>query len=525
VRKEFLSVEVRTRTDHFKLTLRARKDVDLMEYLRTMVAQRGAHSARLDESSSFAASSYGSKSQDQEELRILQQLERCTSHANILIPQHAHLPPLNIIIMTIGTRGDVQPYIALGVRLQSEGHQVTIATHAEFEEFVTSYDLRFACLPGNPHDLIELCVRQKGITPRFLREAADRFLTFLEDLLYVAWNVCQNQDVIIEAPMIQAGIHVAEKLRVPHFFAFTMPFCPTKEYSNPMVPVPMGGMFQHSLNKMSHLLIEKALWLPLRSRINRFRELCCELPPLGLGEGSHTPERKTPFLYCFSSLLVPKPADWPDWVHVCGYWNLQQTTTDYSPDPALAEFLAQGEAPVYIGFGSIVQEDAEHMWEIVINAIQQCHQRVILSCGWTSLAPEMIQLLEENPDVFCLGACPHDWLFRQVRAVCHHGGAGTTATGLLCGRPTLVVSFFGDQPFWGKRVSDLGLGTTIPYEQLTTPKLADALDLIAASESMQVEATRIAERLAQEDGLSNATQSIYRHVSSFCAAQSQADSL
>lgn len=416
--------------------------------------------------------------------------------------------PLRIIFLSIGTRGDVQPYIALGLRLQAEGHKVTIATHLEFQNFVSSYGLQYRMLPGNPRDLMDLCVSKGFFTVKFMQEAVAKFVDLMEQLLWISWQVCQDHDVIIEAPMIQAGVHIAEKLNVQHFIAFTMPFSRTKEYGNPFIPLKF-------YNKFSHLVIEQMLWLPLSSRINRFRVECCNLPPLKLKEGGTLNiKRQTPFLYCFSASVVPKPIDWPEWVNICGYWTLDQSSSSYQPDKKLLQFIEQSkEKPVYVGFGSIVV-DADELWSIVLPGILDSGKRVVLSCGWTSLNEEKRKIFEGNENIFCIDSCPHDWLFPRMKAAVHHGGAGTTAASLLAACPTFIISFFGDQPFWGKRVVELGAGATIPYSQLTKENFASTVKFVSECRSVKKNVQKISKILRNEDGLTNAVENIYRHVSS-----------
>lgn len=476
--------------------------------------------------------------QEQIEYKIIHDLEKSISSYNILQITNVPLQKLKIIILSIGTRGDVQPYIALGIRLQSEGHQVTIATHQEFQEFVCSYGLHYRMLPGNPRDLMELCVSKGMFTPTFMKMAVNKFIDVMDQLMWVSWQVCQDQDVIIEAPMIRAGVHISEKLKIPHFIAFTMPFSTTKEYCNPFLTIQQSNSspssISSSFNLFSYFLIERMFWHPMRSRVNRFREECCDLPPLGLNDGANlTIERKVPFLYCFSSVIVPKPMDWPDWVNISGYWLLNQnnhhSNSSFQPSSELIQFINESnslkynyQGCIYVGFGSIVvsEDDVDRLWEIILSGIIESGLRVILSCGWTELNPEKQKLIENNENIFAIGSCPHDWLFPQMKAVCHHGGAGTTATGLYAACPTFIVSFFGDQPFWGNRVSQLGVGSTVSWSELTPQNFASNLLSVSYSDDMKMKAKDIAKKLQNEDGISNAIQHIYRYVGHFNASHS-----
>ena len=183
-----------------------------------------------------------------------------------------------------------------------------------------------------------------------------------------------------------------------------------------------------------------------------------------------------------SPALIPKPKDWSHHVSISGFYFLD-LAQNYTPEPALAQFLAAGEPPVYIGFGSIVVDDPNAMTTMIFEAVKKTGRRALVSKGWGGLGADELGI----PDgVFMLGNCPHDWLFKHVSAVVHHGGAGTTAAGIAAGRPTVVVPFFGDQQFWGAMVARAGAGPDpIPYKNLTAEKLAGAINEALKPESLE----------------------------------------
>lgn len=208
-----------------------------------------------------------------------------------------------------------------------------------------------------------------------------------------------------------------------------------------------------------------------------------------------------------SPALLPKPPDWPNCIDVCGFAFLA-SGADYKPPDELVAFLKEGPPPIYVGFGSIVVDRPRKLTEIVFTAIQKTGQRAIVSKGWGGLGDG--QEIPEN--IFLLGACSHDWLFQYVSCVVHHGGAGTTAVGLKLGRPTVIVPFFGDQPFWGSIVARYGFGPApIPYKELTVDKLADAIRE-ALKPSARQKAREVSEKIGLELGLENAVSSFHRHL-------------
>jgi UDP-glucoronosyl and UDP-glucosyl transferase len=194
--------------------------------------------------------------------------------------------------------------------------------------------------------------------------------------------------------------------------------------------------------------------------------------------------------------LIPKPKDWDHHITISGFFFLS-LASNYQPDPDLANFLASGPPPIYIGFGSIVVEDPNAMTKLIFEAIKETGQRAFVSKGWGGLGGNEL----DKPDgVFMLGNCPHDWLFQHVSCVVHHGGAGTTAAGIALGRPTVIVPFFGDQPFWGAMVARAGAGPSpIPFKELTSERLANAILEALKPETLE-RAKELGERIREEKG-------------------------
>jgi UDP:flavonoid glycosyltransferase YjiC (YdhE family) len=204
--------------------------------------------------------------------------------------------------------------------------------------------------------------------------------------------------------------------------------------------------------------------------------------------------------------LIPKPKDWGHHVSIAGFFFLN-LASNYTPAPDLAEFLAAGEPPVYIGFGSIVVDDPNAMTTMIFEAVKTTGRRALVSKGWGGLGGDDLNVPE---GVFMLGNVPHDWLFKHVAAVVHHGGAGTTAAGIAAGRPTVVVPFFGDQPFWGAMVAKAGAGPDpIPYKDLTAEKLANAINEALKPELLS-KAAELSARISKEQGSQVGAQSFHQ---------------
>ena len=256
-------------------------------------------------------------------------------------------------------------------------------------------------------------------------------------------------------------------------------------------------------------MIEILTWQGLGDIINRFRAKCLGLDPVSLIWAPGMLQRlKVPHTYCWSPALIPKPKDWGPHISISGFYFLN-LASNYTPAPDLQAFLDAGPTPVYIGFGSIVLDDPNAMTELIFEAVRKTGQRVLLSKGWGGMGADELRI----PDgVFMLGNVPHDWLFNHVSCVVHHGGAGTTAAGITAGRPTLVVPFFGDQPFWGAMVARAGAGPDpIHHKQLTADKLADAINFSLKPESLE-RAKELASKIAAERGSDMGAQSFHQYL-------------
>ncbi|USW56180.1 Putative pleckstrin domain, UDP-glucuronosyl/UDP-glucosyltransferase, GRAM domain-containing protein [Septoria linicola] len=400
---------------------------------------------------------------------------------------------LKITCLTIGSRGDVQPYIALCKGFLADGHQPTIATHAEFRPWVERHGIAFKEVDGDPAELMRICVENGMFTPSFFLEANGKFRSWLDDLLVSSWKACQGADLVIDSPSAMSGIHIAEALEVPYFRAFTMPWTRTRAYPHAFA-VPRqkrGGAGQ----------------------INRWRGKTLKLGPTSL---DRLQQNKVPFLYNFSPSVVPQPLDFSDWIKVTGYWFLDEGT-DYTPPEELAGFIKKArdddQKLVYIGFGSVTVSDSRQLMQQIVDAVVKADVRCILSKGWsdrfekaeTKLAP-----LELPSCIHQIRAAPHDWLFKQVDAVVHHGGAGTTGASLRVGVPTIIKPFFGDQFFFATRVEDLGVGMHL--KKVTANQLGKALWIATHDARMRTKARLLGEAIRSENGVGTAINAVYRDL-------------
>ena len=409
---------------------------------------------------------------------------------------------MHITMLTLGTRGDVQPFIALGVGLQQAGHQVQLATYSDFESLIRSYGLSFSRISGDAQTTMLEEAGQKAVDASgnpivFMRRYAETLEPIVERVLVDSWAACQGADAIIAHATAFWGYDIAEKLAIPFYLAGLQPYSPNRDFAHPMMPpnLPLGYVF----NPLTYVLIQQIFWQPFRKPVNTWRSKTLNLPIWRQNPFRGKGWLQIPILYGYSPTVVPTPRNWPEHHRVTGYWFLE-SPSNFSPPSELVSFLEAGKPPVYIGFGSMTGRQPELMAEIVLAALAKSGQRGILLTGWGGIGNADLP-----ESVFKLDAIPHDWLFPKMAAIVHHGGAGTTAASLRAGAPTIVVPFTADQPFWGHRVMQLGVGPKpIPRKTLTVDRLAAAIKTAVGDGAMRKRAAALGQKIRSEDGVAQA---------------------
>ncbi|KAF3452428.1 hypothetical protein FNV43_RR02861 [Rhamnella rubrinervis] len=420
------------------------------------------------------------------------------------------IPPLQIVMLIVGTRGDVQPFVAIGKRLQEYGHRVRLATHANFKDFVQTAGLEFFPLGGDPKVLAGYMVKHKGFLPSGPSEIPIQ-RNQIKEIIFSLLPACQEPDpeskiqfkadAIIANPPAYGHTHVAEALKVPLHIFFTMPWTPTSEF-----PHPLSRVKQQIGYRLSYQIVDALIWLGIRDIINDFRKKKLKLRRMTYIGGSYSSSPDVPYGYIWSPHLVPKPKDWGPKIDVVGFCFLD-LASNYEPPDSLVKWLEEGEKPIYIGFGSLPVQEPEKMTNIIVQALEITGQRGIINKGWGGLG----NLKEPKKFVYLLDNCPHDWLFLHCSAVVHHGGAGTTAAGLKAACPTAIVPFFGDQPFWGERVHARGVGPApIPVDEFTLEKLVDAIRFMLDPQ-VKERALQLSKAMENEDGVTGAVRAFYKH--------------
>jgi sterol 3beta-glucosyltransferase len=409
------------------------------------------------------------------------------------------------MLLTVGTRGDVQPLIALGKGLKAAGFHPVLAAETRFAEQaqqhgidhcpitarmmeITSTAAGAQIIAGQNNKLAML----KQVVP-MMKQIMPMLREMLDSIAAAAQQI-QPQAIVFH-PKSMAGASLAEKYNMPAFIGFGIPaLTPTREFPNMLFTTKSLGL----LNRATYSLFNISSIAPYRRMINTWRR---EKLGLSNSKAEFAPPA-IPMLYHYSTHVAPRPADWDANNFVTGYWFLDEMGAWQPPDD-LQTFLESGEPPVYIGFGSMPAEDAEAKTRIVMDAVQKSGKRAVIAAGWGGLKAT------SNGNIFALDAAPHDWLFPRMSAVVHHGGAGTTAAGLRAGKPTVICPFFGDQPYWGERMRVLGAGPApLPQRKLNADDLAKAITEATMNTAMRDKAEALGAAIRAEDGVCKAVEII-----------------
>ncbi len=400
-----------------------------------------------------------------------------------------------ITILCSGSRGDFQPYIALAQQLKKLGKDVRIAASKSFEGFIRGYGIDV--FP------VEADIETLNVDPKLLKAAgsADNPLKMLlafnkmkEYGIYMVndyYSACDGSELIIYHPGCTIGYFAAQKFGVPSVLASPFPMHKTKEY----LSVVMYGKTKSNVltNKISYAMIQGMLWMASKDSVKGFWKKRFGKAPdnFGCPFERHT-DKKHPAIVSCSNYVFKRPQDWNENIYQNGYWFVEEPS-EYRPSDELAAFLDACDKPVYIGFGSMTSlEKHDGLAEIAVEALIISGKRGII-CGMGR--PEN---LPEN--IIAIDGAPHTWLFERVSAVCHHGGAGTTAAGFKAGVPSIIIPFSNDQFAWAHRAYDLGVGSKpIPKKELSAEKLADAIRN-ALTDEIVANADNLGKKIASENG-------------------------
>lgn len=412
---------------------------------------------------------------------------------------------MKVLIFTLGTRGDVQPFIALAQGLQQKGHNVVVAAPHRFGDFIKSHGVTFAGVDEGPMRIMDGsdagAIIEGGLKARL--KQAKTMPAMFKQTLEDCWDIAskgagRNADIIIHNGQILAGQHIAEVLHVPAVLALPLPmYVPTKEFAwaGSAMPTHLPGF----LNKLTYLGM-KGPEIMFGKVVEQWRQETLHLPkrkdslnPMVTPDGHHAT-----VLHAFSPSVIPPAKDWPKEVITTGYWNLQENPTPL-PEETTA-FIAAGDAPIFVGFGSMLGKNPERITQVVVEAAKRTGKRLVIGAGWGGLSVD-----DSSQDtVHVVRDVDYSSLFPQMAAIVHHGGAGTTGTAFASGRPQIICPFVGDQPFWAHRAYLLGVAPKpLPQQKLTADALAKAI-MQTADSGMQDNARQLKNKLEGEHGVEKA---------------------
>jgi UDP:flavonoid glycosyltransferase YjiC (YdhE family) len=409
---------------------------------------------------------------------------------------------LRITILTLGSRGDVEPYLGLGAALARAGHLVTVAAPAAFEGLVRWAGLDPFLVEPDPR-----LVGVEGKPPRWLRSSAAAGAIRLRlaaragsglGATYSGYREASRRADVILYPAWLAPVAktIAQTFGCSAVATYLAPIHPTRAFPSPFLHFSSHPGWNH----VSHSL---ALWVgraALNGAPNAWRS---QVAGLDAAAVDLLPADGELCLYGFCRSLLPPPPDWPASVVVTGPWWLD-TPDDWRPPEALDRFLRKPGKVIFLGFGSMLDSQPARLNAIVEAALARLRCRAVLLLG-----PAGLLDLPASSRCLPVQDIPFDWLFRRVDAIVHHGGAGTTAQAARAGKPSVTVPFFADQFFWGQRIYRAGGGPCpIPRRTLTSERLALAIDEALHDPRSAERSALLGTRVRAEAGLATAVNLI-----------------
>lgn len=418
---------------------------------------------------------------------------------------------MKIKILTVGTRGDLQPFVALGKKLVENGHKVAICTGKSFKNFVESNGVAFFPVRLDYTELIQSNEGQKmmGSNPiEIARTIKTLIYPMMEEMLIDLWEASKDAEVLIYHPKAFGGYDIAEKLGIPVFIAHPIPIvAPTSLFTNPALSFSLNvGLLNKLSFKVNRLFVASFLKI-----INKWRR---EVLGLSTKRSIFTNHLKLngkhiPILYGCSPSVIPYDNSWNKKVSMSGFWFLEEDK-NWKPSNELINFLEDGSPPIAINFGSIPLKKPYKIKEMLLEALIKTGTRGILISSWNG-----IDRCDSNPCIFTVDSIPHSWLFPKCLGVLHHGGAGTTAAALKAGKPMIICPFSGDQPFWARRMKEIGVATSSLKERdMSVVAFTSRINELISNNALSNNAARIAIDINKEKGVENTIEFIEERIKS-----------
>ena len=414
---------------------------------------------------------------------------------------------MHITIFVYGTWGDIRPHVVLGTALHKAGHEVQVIASPGYEKWVRDRELSFYPLTTDVNTFARenAELMEEGFI-RQLQVLRTRIAPLFTQMGREVMEATRNSDVLITVEFgLSLLLDVVKANNLKPIFVNPAPLNPTRESNNVLPAKPGWFPFEGWYNRLGYTVLRQSGWRGLAGGRNPLAK------QLGLPRSSYKDFRAVvdtaPALTTVSRHVFQRPSDWGDHWQVTGF--LFDDEPEWSPPPELVDFLTAGEAPVYVGFGSMPDANPAATSRTILDAVRRAGKRAIILTGWAGLGVDDVPA-----NVYILKYAPHHWLFPQMAAVIHHGGSGTTASGMRAGVPTVVVPHQGDQGFWGRRVRELGIGAApIPRKKLTANNLAAAITEATTNRALQANARALGEKIRAEDGVTAASQLVELYLS------------
>ena len=419
-----------------------------------------------------------------------------------------------ITLLTLGSHGDILPYVALGVGLKDAGYKVTIAANDKHKEFITRYGLDFFSLKidfdkilrekcaylyvsNNPYVMLQ---RMKNIVDPLRKRICEKIT-----------GIANLTNAIILHPSVYHWIYWTDVCRnslkkMPYFItAFTPMFSPTKAF--PCYRITNRNLGQ-TLNKISYYGVDigdyfiNHVLFPIYSTHSRRINISYLQTSILREVRQHS--RIFPILYFYSRYVVPPVDDSSVKSTVTGYWFLPPPK-DYKLPQEILNFLKAGEPPIYIGFGSSRERDVERATNIVITALKRTKKRGIINLSGGG----MVEPAKLPSTISMYRFTPYAYLFPYVQAIIHHGGVGTAHEAIRSGKPSFICWHGIDHRFLGERVFNLGIGPrAINHRKLSVNVLVEAIQKMTSDQAMIRQAKAIGDLVKNEQGVQEAVKVI-----------------
>ncbi len=404
---------------------------------------------------------------------------------------------VRIAMVTVGTRGDAQPIVALGAELTRRGHEVNVGVPPNLVAFARGVGLAAGSVGSDSQAFMESAEGQQLLASGDAKELMNRLQSIAHDEAAQRnaemRDLCDGADVIVSGPLTEhRASSLAERARVPQVLVHTCPIRPTGAVANPLVTTME---LSPSQNRETHEVFDRMWWQAVEADVNAQRA-DLGLAPTSQSTAARVEERGDVEIQAYSSVLVPG-LDWGDARPVVGFVHLcaedRRKLGESEVDAGLDAWLSEGPPPAYFGFGSMPVTKPVETLAMISTVTADLGLRALVSAGWSGMAGGD----REETRVRVVGMVNHDAVLPRCSLAVHHGGAGTTAASLRAGLPTLVCSVFADQPFWGTQVERLGVGSHVRFAELTERALGDGLGRIMAPD-VRGQVRRVAARLQAE---------------------------